>query len=78
MALGDEVLPVMEPLTEEQRQYVTSAEGWPVGYTTRHIAAGFGQCQEWIEAGCSVKPAHIDRDGIHARNAAGLAAHGSG
>jgi hypothetical protein len=76
--LRDEVLSTVEALSDAQWQATTSSEGWPIGYTARHIAAGFRQSREWIEAACAGTPAQVDRAAIDASNAAGLATHGVG
>jgi hypothetical protein len=76
--LRDETLSTLEALSDAQWQATTTSEGWPIGYTARHVADGFRQSREWIEAACAGTPAHVDRAAIDASNAAGLATHGVG
>jgi hypothetical protein len=76
--LISEALSTLEDLSDAQGQATTASEGWPVGYAARHIADGFRQSREWIEAACAGAPAHVDRAAIDASDAAGLATHGVG
>ena len=75
-ALRREVVSVVEPLTEAQWRATTAAEGWPVGFAARHIAAGCGQATEWVQAGVDGRPMQMEPELIHARNAEHLTQHG--